>query len=107
MDGAIAGFATVYEGESFRDPTERVWWVADFFVMRKYRKRGIGKRVATMLFDRFSGTWEIAEIKQNRVAQAFWREIVGAYTGGRYEEIDMDDGRWSGPVQYFVSADKR
>src|SRR5919106_2478552 len=50
VDGKIAGFALAYEGEAFRNEDERVWWMDEFFVMRKFRRRGVGQRIATQLF---------------------------------------------------------
>jgi predicted acetyltransferase len=101
VDDKLAGFALVCRGDAFRDPDELVWWMEEFFVMRKYRRRGVGERVATQLFERFGGTWEVGEVRTNLGAQAFWRAVIGRYTGGDYEEFDPDDERWRGPVQYF------
>jgi predicted acetyltransferase len=75
--------------------------VAEFFVMRKYRRQGVGTVVATRLFDSFRGRWEVRELKTNLAAIAFWRRVIGAYTNGNYEETLIDDERWHGPVQSF------
>lgn len=99
----IAGFALVSPGRSFRDVRERVWWMDEFFVMRKYRRLGVGEHVATALFDRFPGEWQVAEMSINTGAQAFWRGVIGRYTGDSYEEVSFDDDNWVGPVQYFHS----
>ncbi len=101
VDGRLAGFALVYRGEAFRNPDEQVWWMDEFFVMRKYRGCGVGERVATQLFEKHGGTWEVGQVPTNVGAQAFWRKVIGRYTGGGYEEFELDDERWRGPVQYF------
>ena len=101
VDGNVAGFALAYRDGGLRDPEETTWWMHEFFVMRKYRKCGVGERVATQLFEKLGGTWEIGQIPANVEAQAFWRKIVGRYTGGDFEEFALDDERWRGPVQYF------
>lgn len=101
VDGRLAGFATAYRGDAFRDPDEHVWWMDEFFVMRKYRRLGVGERVATQLFENLGGTWEVGQVSTNTGAQAFWRTVIGRYTGGDYEEFELDDERWRGPVQYF------
>ena len=103
VDGNLAGFALAYRDHAFRNPTEPTWWMHEFFVMRAYRRRGVGERVATQLFETLGGTWEIGQVPDNVGAQAFWRTIVGRYTGGDYEEFVIDDERWRGPVQYFRS----
>ncbi|MEX0873820.1 MAG: GNAT family N-acetyltransferase [Actinomycetota bacterium] len=103
VDGRIAGFATAYRGEAFRDPSEELWWMDEFFVMKKYRGKGVGEYVAREIFDRLPGTWEVGQISPNTSAQAFWRRVIGRYTDDDYEEIVIDDKRWNGPVQYFTS----
>jgi len=101
VDGKLAGFALAYRGEAFRDAEEPVWWMDEFFVMRKYRARGVGERVATQLFDELGGTWEVGQVPTNTGAQVFWRRVIGRYTGGDFEEFELDDERWRGTVQYF------
>jgi predicted acetyltransferase len=105
VDGQLAGFSVVCEGsEALRDPEESVQWLEEFFVMRRYRRIGVGRAAAKALFERFAGTWEVGEIGSNIVAQAFWRTVIGEHTGGRFEEVRFDDERWDGPVQYFVTT---
>ncbi|MEX2393794.1 MAG: GNAT family N-acetyltransferase [Actinomycetota bacterium] len=105
VDGQIAGFAIVFEdSEALRDADERVQWLEEFFVMRRYRRQGVGRAAATALFARFEGTWEVGEIGTNTVGQAFWRDVIGLYTGGHFEEVHFNDERWDGPVQYFATT---
>src|SRR5438128_967521 len=59
--GKLAGFAMTCRGNAFRNSTEEVWWMEEFFVMRKYRRRGVGERVATQLFETHGGIWEVGE----------------------------------------------
>jgi predicted acetyltransferase len=105
VDGRLAGFALVREGSYFPEsdlPREsRTWLIAEFFVMRKYRRRGIGEQVAVQLFDRFRGRWEIAQVVGNDEARAFWRAVISEYTGGNYSEAFVENERWHGPVQIF------
>lgn len=76
VDHQIAGFALVNK----RTSTGADYNLADFFVLRKYRKMGVGKQVAYSLFDQFSGSWEIPQTKSNVPAQNFWEKIVSLYT---------------------------
>jgi predicted acetyltransferase len=105
VDGRLAGFALVRKGTYFPEnesgETRPAWLIAEFFIMRKYRRRGIGTRVARQLFDRFGGRWEIAELAENDEAQTFWRKVISEYTGGRFFECFVENDRWRGPVQVF------
>lgn len=63
--------------------------MADFYVMPKSRRLGVGRDAAHLIFNRFAGTWEIVEFIYNKPAVAFWRAIVSEYTGGRFRETSM------------------
>jgi predicted acetyltransferase len=86
VDEHLAGFALVRTGA----PTD----MAEFFVMRKYRRRGAGTEFARHLFARFPGAWQVREIRANEPAQAFWRRIIPV----PFEEAEWD----SGPMQLFT-----
>lgn len=100
-DAAIAGFALVVE-RSRLTGDESVRDVAEFFVLRRYRRQGVGERAARLLFARFGGAWEVRQRLDNPPATAFWRRVIARVTGGRFEDVVLDDARWCGPVQRFV-----
>jgi predicted acetyltransferase len=75
--------------------------IAEFFVMRKYRRKGVGKRVAFGVFDRLPGKWEVRQATENRNAVAFWRNIIGEYTSGNFQETLLAGEDWRGPAQSF------
>ncbi len=98
VNGKPAGFVLV------RDQTgpgegQVTHHIAEFFVMRKYRRRGVGQRAAWAVFDRFPGRWFVSEMEENRPAQVFWRKTIGEYTRGNYQEVRVEE--WIGPVQLF------
>ena len=103
VDGRIAGFAILSEKSRITgDP--KVMDVAEFFVMRKYRRHGVGGACAARAFDLFPRRWEVRERATNPAAIAVWRKAIHAYTGGLFEETTYDDERWRGPVQSFDGA---
>lgn len=65
--------------------------IAEFFVMKKWRRKGIGKAVAIELFKKHSGKWEVSQERENIDAQVFWRSIINEYTKGNYEEQKTDE----------------
>jgi predicted acetyltransferase len=103
IDGKLAAFALIRRGSEFVDESTP-WNMAEFFVMRKYRRSGVGRALATAMFDRFRGPWQVHQIAANAPAQAFWRRIIGDYTHGTFEERILDDAKRGGPVQLFESS---
>ena len=100
VDGLLAGVAILIERSHFSGDTN-VTFMDEFFVMRKYRRMGVGSEFATRLFDLFPGRWEVAEVAPNIAGAAFWRAVIGKYTDGEFEERVEDGDKWQGPVQTF------
>ena len=82
VDGRPGGFALV-KRLSAEPPT---FDMGEFFVLPPHRRRGIGRRAATWLFDCFAGSWEVREMPTNVPAQRFWRRVIAEYTGGAFTE---------------------
>jgi predicted acetyltransferase len=96
-DRQPAGFAMVTTGDG---PAGVDYRMAEFFIARVKRRRGIGRGAARLILDRFSGRWEICEDSANHEAIAFWRNVLAGYTRGDYRERTG-----GGEVrQYFSSA---
>ena len=99
--GRPAGFALVSRPLVGPTAAGQVGYrMAEFFVRREYRRRGIGRAAASLIFSRFAGRWEVSEATMNSEAVNFWRRTVMQYTRGDYEERVRD-----GEVrQRFVSS---
>jgi predicted acetyltransferase len=102
VDGKLAGFALVSE-RSRLTGAAGVTDMAELFVMRRYRHRGIGCAAAFAAFDRFKGPWEVRQRTENVQATAFWRRAIERYTNGNYREDAVNDPTWVGLVQRFSS----
>jgi Acetyltransferase (GNAT) family len=77
--------------------------MAEFFIARPWRRRGMGAQAVRLILDRFEGSWLITEHSRNEAAVRFWRRVVSAYTGGRYQERIVN-----GEVQQrFMSGRRR
>jgi predicted acetyltransferase len=68
--------------------------MAEFFVMRKYRRRSIGVAAAHNLFRRFPGEWQVRQMRANVDATAFWRRAIPV----EFVEEQVE----AGPVQRFT-----
>ena len=100
VDEKIAGFCIVDRRSRLTGVTT-VSDVAELFVLRRYRRHGVGMRAAHLAFDRGPGAWEVRQRAWNAAATLFWRRAIDAYTRGAFTEQQVDDHRWQGPVQTF------
>jgi predicted acetyltransferase len=102
-DGEPAGFALVGPDGSQKDTQ---FDMGEFFIMRKFRKRGLGQEAAVNIFDRFRGRWEVRVVVQNKPALDFWRKVIDRYTGGRRQELPepVKQGDWWDVVQTFDNS---
>ena len=83
----LAGFALVQRGSQLREDPD-VMDVGEFFVLRYLRRRGLGKRAARAVFERFPGRWEVRVRVANQHALAFWSDIVAAVAQDRFSVLD-------------------
>jgi predicted acetyltransferase len=81
----VAGFVFATRGSPVT-PDPEVMDVAEFFVLRKYRRAGIGRHAARLLWQALPGKWTVRVSEGNAGALAFWRGVVGEFAGGAVEE---------------------
>ena len=86
--GRVAGFVFVTRGspDSPETEDENELDVAEFFVMRRYRRSGVGRRAAFLIWKHFPGTWTVRVSEGNPGALEFWSDVVGEFTGGAVSE---------------------
>ena len=96
MDNQIVGFASLNNWSASGLGAERS--IGDFFVMRKYRRVGLGKCAALEIIRNRPVIWEIPVRDYNRPALSFWRSVVSSIDDFTVEELAGDNKRWSGPI---------
>jgi predicted acetyltransferase len=103
IDSKLAGFAFVKRGSEVSG-NENVWDMAEFFVVRGYRRRGVGTQVAHEVWKRFPGAWEIRVMSANVSARDFWAHAISTFTGDAIHSvgIEKDGERWT--IFAFESA---
>jgi predicted acetyltransferase len=100
-DRALAGFCLVNDKTHSGLGAERN--MAEFFILRKHRGRGVGRIAAQNIFSRHAGAWEVAVARKNAQAREFWRKtITRSAMCSEFQELDLQDDRWNGPIFRFV-----
>lgn len=79
VDDRWAGFALVRSVQ----PVD----MAEFFVLRKFRRAGVGREAARTLFGLFPGAWRVRQQRTNPDATAFWRKTIPF----QYSERETDE----------------
>ena len=80
-DARLAGFALVTRGSPITDDPS-VLDIAEFFVLRSYRRSGVGRRAAALLWTRLPGKWLVRVSSGKIGAVEFWRDVITEFTGG-------------------------
>lgn len=60
--------------------------MAQFFILRKFKHKGLGRFVAYQCFDKYKGNWEVMVLPGNEGAYRFWRSIICGYTANNFTE---------------------
>jgi predicted acetyltransferase len=74
-NGRTAGFALV---RGVGDGA--IHEMAEFYVAPAFRRRGVGRHAAAMLFERFGGRWQLQFAVANAKARTFWQSMIPAAT---------------------------
>lgn len=91
VDGKLAGFAMVC-GHCYVSRDNHTLFMAEFFVMKKYRKLGIGKSAACKVLRRHPGRWELTVHPNNTGAHVFWKKVTAKAAAGPVEVITDVEG---------------
>jgi predicted acetyltransferase len=98
----LAGFALVTRGSRASSDASALD-VAEFFVLRRHRRIGVGSQAAARLWDGMPGHWIVRVAEVNRNALPFWKRVTSGYTQGRCAERQATIGGKAWTVFSFES----
>ena len=85
VDGALAGFALTHSAAPWLDEPDALD-VDEFFIVRRFRRHGLGAYVARWLWERHPGRWLVRVYEANLPAVPFWRGTIAAFTDQDFTE---------------------
>ncbi len=103
VGGQLAGLVLMKRGSEISG-SETVWDMAEFFVVRGYRRRGIGTEIAREVWRKFPGPWEVRVMESNRLALLFWEHAIKLFAGEAVHFVSMTKGDKSWRVFSFDST---
>src|SRR5271170_3471900 len=89
MDGKLAGLALVKKG-SEGSGRDAVWDMAEFFVLRGRRGRGVGSLAAYDVWRRLPGPWEVRVMQRNVPARHFWAQAISTFAGEVIQPVRIE-----------------
>ena len=104
VDGKLAGFVLVNR-YFFMDGVDQS--IGEFCILRKYQGKGIGKKAAFSIFDRFPGVWEIRTQIENTRAVNFWHTVTAEYSPETAREYLDGAFSYNGPLWIVTSNGKK
>jgi predicted acetyltransferase len=103
VDTGLAGFVLI-DRLVRGTPEETVWDVAQFFILRGYRRAGIGTEVAHEIWKRFPGRWEVRVMVANQPAYRFWHHAIKSFAGHEIGAARVMQGGWKRHLFSFESG---
>ena len=85
----FAGFVFVRRGSEISNDAD-VWDMAEFFIVRGFRRLGLGMKVAQEIWKKFPGKWEVRVMDRNHKAKDFWRRAINEFLGKTIEPTPLD-----------------
>ncbi len=103
VNGKLAGFVLISDYAYVIDSSD-ARSVTELFVLKKYRRKGIGKSIAVKVFDKFPGKWEVIQHGNNEPSKTFWEEVIHEYTRGNFRKEKAKIEHWEGQAILFDNS---
>jgi len=103
VSGQVAGFVIVHSDPSAKNGK---YLIEEFFIMKRFQQKGVGRDVAGQVFDMFGQDWVVRVISENLIGQSFWKKTIDSYTNGSFFAEVLNDESWEGPVYTFNKTQK-
>ena len=98
--GTLAGFSLLNDQTHSGLAANRN--MAEFFVVRKHRGRGVAQFAAEILYSLHPGLWEVAVTRKNVRARQFWRKpMLHSGRASNVQELELQNAQWNGPIFRF------
>jgi predicted acetyltransferase len=100
---SLAGFVLVQKCSQISG-SGSIWDLAEFFVLRGFRRRGIGSDIARAVWTRFPGSWEVRVMRCNSAAYQFWQRAILQFT---HESRSFEHAGKNGEIVHFIAFEAR
>ena len=91
VNGKLAGFAMVC-GYCYVSKDKKTLFMSEFFIMKKYRKQGIGKYAAREVLQKHPGKWELTVHPNNPGSHKFWNSVISEVAQNEVVVVEQVEG---------------
>lgn len=81
LNEKLIGLILLQSGK-YAPPSGEDYYISEFFILKKYRRNGIGKKAVGILFDMFPGKYLLGQMPNNNPAIKFWKSV--------YLQLELD-----------------
>lgn len=85
-DGVMIGFILIQSGP-YTNPDHADYVLNSFFILRRYRGKGIGTAAASSFLALYPGRYCCAQLKRNEPAVRFWKRV---YAHNRFDVFELE-----------------
>jgi predicted acetyltransferase len=101
VEDRIIGFILLQSGP-FSNQEFADYVLNSFFILKKYRRKGLGRAACQLFFEQFPGRYAISQILTNTPAILFWRNLYQSLDIEFNEKEEIEEGL-KVVYQYFKS----
>lgn len=74
----VAGVILLQSGK-WAPPSGEDYYISNFFVLKKYRRNGVGRKALKELFALYPGKYMLGQIPSNKLAINFWKSVYSRF----------------------------
>lgn len=97
LDGELMGFVMINQ---YLQKVKNGHSIAEFLILPRFRRNGIGREVAKRCFALHPGKWEVGPADGSESAYRFWKKVIDEATGS---DNQLEDGLFV--FQYSLMQD--
>lgn len=91
LDGNPIGFILLQSGP-YSNQEYADYVLNSFFILKKYRRKGIRKLACSKFFEMYPGRYAISQALSNIPAIHFWKSVYETNSLNVYEKPEIEDG---------------
>lgn len=103
-DDELVGFVIIDKKGKF---PQTDFNMTQFFIIKRFARKGVGTAVAEQCFKQFRGIWEVMVMPRNENAYRFWRRVIKEFTNHHFQEFTKEVSQKGNEARNIFIFDSR